>query len=90
MTKDQNQSFLWFYLILVARIAVKKTSKMVKCIGTCRVQNLGTFVPYDTKNVTRWYLMQCCGSKITDPDSDPTFQEISDPVSDPDPISDPT
>ena len=25
-----------------------------------------------------------------DPDSDPNFQEISDPDSDPDPVSDPT
>jgi len=27
---------------------------------------------------------------FADPDSDPTFQEIPDPDSDPDPISDPT
>ena len=39
-------------------------------------------------------MYQCCGSEIifSDPDSDPTSQEILDPDSDldPDPISDPT
>ena len=32
---------------------------------------------------------QCCGSETFFSDPDPTFQIISDPVPDPDPVSDP-